>query len=306
MQDKKRESKEDKLIKHGSEVIKELYKVYDEGIATDEYSKLLKEYKRLYKRYEKTIKLSDSMGNGIMEQNDSLSDSLQYTIKTARSKLMDNVTEHRKTKEVSSKYLERSKKIEEALELSYKEQSTMQKKLKYYIRNYGEIKHSFSEEVGQTKKDIPLQINAAEYKNMNIKQVLSLELSKDDRENFFLARIKLNNFDKMIEVIEQNSSLNNFILGTYKYIKNCFSKNDIIFHLNREEFYIIVKNRTHMNVKESMMKLNQKRKVLNFPIIFSIGMTKFKDSLDNAEILLKRCDKAFEEAVNSKNNIIDK
>lgn len=299
-----RKSKEEKIIEHGTETLKELHKVYLEGIGIDEYYKLLKEYKRLFKRYEKTIKLSDNMGNGIMEQNDTLNTNLQYTIKTARNKLMENVTEHRKTKESSSLYQDKIKKLEEALKESYSENAKYEKKLKYYIKNYGEVSHAFNDEIKGTS-NITLEINPVEYKNMSIKQVISLELSKD-KSKFVLSKISLNDFETMIETIEQSSSINNFILGTYKYLKNSFQKTDIIFHSNLEEFYVITKDKDIQEVKNLMIKLNKKRKVLNFDIIFSVGMTQYREGKDTEDIFLRRCENSFLQAQKDENNIVVK
>lgn len=299
-----RKSKEERISEHGDYMLKELHKVYEEGIAIDEYHKLLKEYKRLYKRHEKMIKLSDSMGNGIMDKNDTLSDNLQYTIKTARSKLMDNVTEHRKTKEASSLFQNKSKDLTSALKESYANNSKLEKQLEAYIKNFGVIQHNFSEDVGGNKK-IEISINPAQYKKMNIKQVTSLELSKD-KFDFVLVKISLNNFDDMIETIEESSSINNFLLGTYKYLKNSVQKVDIVFHHSMEEFYIICRGKKIQEVKTMMAKLNKKRTVLNFDIVFSIGITQFIIGKDTEEIFLRRCDNTFIAAQKDDNNIVVK
>ena len=90
--------KEDRIIQNGSKISEELNRIYLEGICIDEYENLLDEYKKLYKRYEKTIKFSDNIENSIIHENESLSDNLDYTIKIARNKLFQNISEHKKTK----------------------------------------------------------------------------------------------------------------------------------------------------------------------------------------------------------------
>lgn len=294
-----RKSKEERIIEDGEYILKELHKVYLEGIGIDEYYKLLKEYKKLYRRYEKTIKLSDNMGNEIMEQNDSLNDNLQYTIKTARSKLLENVAEHRKTKDAYTQYKNKIKMYEEALNESYAQNNKIQKKLNSYIKRFGEINHKFTEDLSSNVdnyNDVNIDVNTGEYKNMNIKKVLSLELSKN-KEKFVLSKIKLNNFSEMLEVIEHNSSIENFINGTFKYIKNCFQKDDIVFHDELETFYVITKDKEIDEIKVLMEKLNKKRKVFNFPIKFSIGMTKYIIDKDTEEIIIKRCENGLQESI---------
>ena len=80
-----------------------------------------------------------------------------------------------------------------------------------------------------------IEINPVEYKNMNIKNVLSLELAKD-KSNLTLTKIKLKNFSEMQEAIEENSSITNFIKGIYKFIKNSFHQDCIVFHDELETF----------------------------------------------------------------------
>lgn len=298
-----RKSKEERIIDHGEDVLKELHKVYLEGIGIDEYYKLLKEYKRLYRRYEKTIKLSDNMGNEIMEQNDTLNDNLQYTIKTARSKLLENVSEHRKTKDAYLEYSERIKKYDDALTESYNSNSKLQKRLNSYIKLYGEINHTFSEKISSEKnsEESVIDVNPPEYKNMDIRKVVSLELSKC-KENMVLSKIRLNNFNNMLETIEESSSIKNFIQGVYKYIKNSLHKDDIVFHYELETFYIFTTDKNLNLIKGLMDKLNRKRMVFNFSINFSIGITMFINGKDTKDTLIKRCETAFDET--SESNLI--
>lgn len=287
-----RKPKEERVIEHSIEILEELHRIYKEGIGIDEYLKLLNEYKKLYKRYTRTIKLSDSMGKGVLDENDTLSENLQYTIKTARSKLLENVTEHRKTKEVSLKYKEVVKEYEEALQESYKENSELEKKLNYYIKEYGEIGNTFYNNSTAENSSILDGLLPSQYKDMSIKNIVYSELSIE-KNNFTLIKIALQNFEEMIPIIQKNSSVANFILGTYKYIKNNLSKDDIVINDNHEVFYIIIKNKSINQVKESLEKLNRKRTVMNFPIKFHMGLTQFIEEKDNADILLRRCENAF-------------
>jgi len=97
-------TKEEKILEHSETVLDDFTKLYDkEGIVVTEYQKLLKSYQRLNKQFNKTIHLSDAISKNIIEDNDSLSDNINYTVKLARKKIMHNVTEHRKTKEQLAK-----------------------------------------------------------------------------------------------------------------------------------------------------------------------------------------------------------
>lgn len=297
-----RKPKEERVIDHSTETLDELHRIYIEGIGIDEYLKLLNEYKKLYKRYTRTIKLSDTMGKGVLDENDALSDNLQYTIKTARNKLLENVTEHRKTKEASLKYKDVLKEYEEALKKSYKECNDLEKKLSYYIKEYGEVGNTFYNTVTVENSSVLDTLFPSEYKDMNIKDIIYTEMSSK-KEKFILVKVSLCDFDEMIFTIQKNSSIPNFILGIYKYIKNNFSNEDIVINEKQEVFYIIIKDKSINQITEQLSKLNRKKTVMNFPIKFDIGVTQFVEGKDNIDIFLKRCDNAFLLSQN-KNEII--
>lgn len=298
-----RKSKEEKILEYSDKMMKELYQVYGEGISSNEYKKLLKEYNKLLNRYGKIIKFSDNIGNSIIQENDVLNNNINYAINKARDKLLENVTEHRKTKEAYNDYTIKIKQLTEALNETYTINSSIQKKLDNYIKRYGEINHSFNEEL--KTKDLFLfseTINPIEYRNLDIKKIISLELSKE--KNITLSKIKLINFQNKKEFIERNTSVHNFLKGTYKYIKNNLSKDDIVYHYNQEVFYVILKNRDINEAKDLISQLNIKRKVFDFEIKFSMGMTKFKENIDTEEIFINRCEDAFNQSTTNSNIII--
>lgn len=284
-------SQEEKNIENGDEVVKELHKVYTDGIAIVEYSKLLKAYKTLYRRYEKTIKLSDVMGNGIMKKNDNLQDNLKYTVQTARTKLMDNVVEHRKTKETSSRYLLKNKMLEESYNTLFEQNSVNEKKLKYYVKTYGDIAHNMYTQVGE-KENTKFDINPPFYRNKTIKHALLLE-SPHDKTQFILSKIGVQSFDNIVDKIMQLTSLNSFMVAISKYISNYLDKNDFLFHHKMDEFYIISNKKEIDTIKELIDKLNTKREVMNFDVHFCAGITQFIENEDSEEILLQRCDYAY-------------
>ena len=132
-------TRETKIITHGNHTLVELKAIHGEGIGYTEYKKLLKEYIKLSKRFSRVIKVSDSHGNGLMDKNDNLEGNLNYTIKKAREKLMENVTEHRKTKEFIEDY---KVKYQNALEIINKYdimKRDLEKLLDTYIEKYGKI-----------------------------------------------------------------------------------------------------------------------------------------------------------------------
>lgn len=290
-------SKEDKIIEHGKTILKELQEVYIDGIGVNEYEKLLNEYIKICRRYTKTIKHSDSMSNYVMNENGILNENLKYTINKARDKLMNNVVEHRKTKEVSSTYLLKIKEYSKELKETYKENKRLEIKMSQYIKTYGELQTT-------TESIDSVSINPENFDNITIEHLVLLELSKNHKD-FVLSKVSLKNFEKMITTIENNSTLNNFLLGIYKFIENTLKRGDIIFHYKNDEFYIITKDRDAHIIKNLMEKLNLKRKILGFEIEFIIGITQYTGSFsDTYEQLLKRCNSAFIEAKSGISTIV--
>eukprot|EP01029_Cantina_marsupialis_P006855 TRINITY_DN17574_c0_g2_i2.p1 TRINITY_DN17574_c0_g2~~TRINITY_DN17574_c0_g2_i2.p1 ORF type:complete len:303 (+),score=33.34 TRINITY_DN17574_c0_g2_i2:216-1124(+) len=299
-----RNTKEKRIIEYSEEIAKELKKVYLEGIGIDEYQKLLNEYKKLFKRYEKTIKLSDNLGNSIMEQNDNLSDTLHYTISKARNKLQENVEEHKKTKLVSINYKEKIIEYQKALTETVNEKIRLQKKLNIYLKNFGEIKHQFDEKILEENdfKSLKEKVNPKNYSNLDIKKLLFIEVKKNNTPQT-LVKLKLNRFEEIIDIVKQSSSLESFFKNIYKFIENNFNNEIIVFYEEPVYFYLLLNNKTTNDISKQLVTLNNKRNIYNHEIYFTIAGTTFNKENDTIDTFLDRCDKAFEEAVKT-NNIV--
>lgn len=299
-----RVSKEEKVVHHSENILKKLENISNEGVVTSEYRKLLSEYKRLQKRYEKTMKQSDIMGNSIMNKNDSLNDNLQYTLKTARTKLMDTIVEQRKIKEISNKTLVKLKMLEKSYDELYEQNSINEKKLKHYIAQYGNIKESVYVQESE-KNNAKIEINPPFYRNKNIHQAILLE-SPQDKSQFIVAKIGIKDFDTVLQSIEQLTSLNTFVQAIFKYIKSHLNdKDDFLFHHKKDEFYLLSNKKEIVNVENLIEKLNTKREIMDIKIEFIATITKFIEEEDTEEVVLQRCDYAFSKVrKETLNNII--
>lgn len=291
-----RKTKDEKVIAHATKVIPELEKLYKDGLGVQEYNKLLSEYKKLSRRHEKTIKLSDSMGKGIIKENSTLSDNLEYTVKTARSKILENISEHRKTKEKTSIYKEQIKVHENDLNFLINKNNELEKKIKYYEKEYGTIKKAF-----YGSAEVLDNASNSEFKSLmsekDLKEIISKELAK--KEVFYISKIAFKNFQNMIRDIEKVTSTKRFIETILKFIKSNFSKDDIVIHYSMEVFYIIVKKDDEVKVMNYISNLNKKRDVLKLPFEFTIGFTKCdnSDKIELLENVLLRVDDAFKNSL---------
>lgn len=293
--------KEDRIIQNGSKISEELNRIYLEGICIDEYEKLLDEYKRLYKRYEKTIKVSDNIEHSIINKNESLSDNLDYTIKTARSKLFQNISEHKKTKNALSKYKEEIDQYKKILNELIAEKTIIQKKLNGYVKHFGEIKHQFVQSIDDENKLDNSKNN--ELQNISLEKVLSLAFI-DSEKDFILIKLKLKNFERISEIIKLNASIKSFVEKTHIFIGHNISKDSIIYYEENGVFYIILINKKIEEAKALENKLNSKRDIYNFEISFNLAISKFEREKDSIARLINRCNMGLKEAIKKDNNLI--
>ena len=296
-----RTRKEDRIIQNGSKISEELNRIYLEGICIDEYEKLLNEYKRLYKRYEKTIKVSDNIEHSIINKNESLSDNLDYTIKTARSKLFQNISEHKKTKNALSKYKEEIDQYKKILNELIAEKTIIQKKLNGYVKHFGEIKHQFVQSIDDENKLDNSKNN--ELQNISLENVLSLAFI-DSEKDFILIKLKLKNFERISEIIKLNASIKSFVEKTHIFIGHNISKDSIIYYEENGVFYIILINKKIEEAKALENKLNSKRDIYNFEISFNLAISKFEREKDSIARLINRCNMGLKEAIKKDNNLI--
>ena len=296
-----RTRKEDRIIQNGSKISEELNRIYLEGICIDEYEKLLNEYKRLYKRYEKTIKVSDNIEHSIINKNESLSDNLDYTIKTARSKLFQNISEHKKTKNALSKYKDEIDQYKKVLNELIAEKAIIQKKLNGYVKHFGEIKHQFVQSVDDEIKLDNSKNN--ELQNISLENVLSLAFI-DSEKDFILIKLKLKNFERISEIIKLNASIRSFVEKTHIFIGHNISKDSIIYYEGNGVFYIILINKKIEEAKALENKLNSKRDIYDFEINFNFAISEFKREKDSISRLINRCDMGLKEVIKKDNNLI--
>ena len=288
-----RTRKEDQIILKGEQMLIELNNIYFEGIAINSYKKLLIEYKKLYKRYEKTIKVSDNIENSIMQKNDSLNNNLEYTIKIARNKLLQNIKEHRKTKEVLFNYKQEIDQHKDVLSEILTQKINIQNKLRNYEQNFGEINHEF------------LAINKEEIQNISLEEVLSLAFIAKDKQ-YTLIKLKLKEFQRIQKLININSSIKSFIQKVQKFIKNNLPKDSIIYYQKEGIFYLGLINTKDEDIQELINRLNDKRDLYNIEISFNSYISKLEKTHDCIPELINRCDLGLNKMINENLGIKEK
>lgn len=236
-----RKSREEKIIKNAEDILKELENLYSEGIAKVSYEKLLKEYKKIHSRYVKVIKVSDNMGAKIILLNEKLEKNLSYTIDTARTKLLENVDEHKKTKENIDTYKKDIESLKKLLLEVHKEKLELENKLSLYMKNYGEINHQFQDKDLLEEKSLEELLSK---KNTVFLYLIQYSLESDHYESVtFLTSLK-------------------------KHISNLFALEEELFQLNSKTFLLF--SDKDFNCEKLNQTLNQKRVLRSKKIIFNV------------------------------------
>lgn len=293
-------SKELITYNYGKDILNDLKDVYQNGEIVTEYEKLLVDYKKLVNRYEKILKISDKFEMEIYRKNNDLKDNLDYTIKKAKSKILDNITEHRKTKIAKSLYKEKILILESEVDILAHQNKFLKEKLNHYISRYGDVDIAFS------KKEIleyllNFTLNKKKYKSMSIEDVLESKL--DSSSNYFMCKIGIENFYEIINNFKSLEDIEGLLKYVAKFIENSFHKEDIVFHYQYDEFYIFIENRSKENLITILEHLNEKRDILGLSIKFVCGVSNIDINSDKKECL-SLCNKAYLDAVKLEKKIV--
>jgi|GEM_PF-2532641 len=296
-----RKSKEEKIMEHGESVIEDFQTLYDkEARAVIEYNNLLKEYQKLNKRFNKIISINDAVSKDVIVNNESLKDSVDYTIKTAREKLLSNVAEHRKTKEILAKSVENDKQKDKTLKKELEQAYIKISKLEVDLENSKRSSNSNAQNLFQKRSEPnhSLEINLPQFKNTSYEELLNQEIKKSNltKTNLIVAKLTIDNFQDIKTRIEEHGNISTFLRGTAKYLYVTLGNEHTVYYSHHNIYYLIFSN---LNIEEAKVKMNVaniKRKLNNLTITFSIGVTEHIVDEDTFESINKRCDVANEEA----------
>ncbi len=296
-----RKSKEEKIMEHGESVIEDFQTLYDkEARAVIEYNKLLSEYQKLNKRFNKIIHINDAVSKDVIVNNECLKESVDYTIKTAREKLLSNVAEHRKTKEILAKNLENDKQKDKSLKNELEQAYIKISKLEVELENTKRDSSNNAQNLFQKRSEPnhSLEINLPQFKNTSYQELLNQEIKKSNlnKTQLIVAKLTIDNFQDIKSRIEEHGNISTFLRGTTKYLYVTLGNDHIVYYSHHNIYYLIFSNLSIESAKTKMNVANIKRKLNNLTITFSIGATVHIINKDTFESINKRCDVANDEA----------
>jgi len=285
-----RKSKEKKVIEHSELVINDLQSKYQsDDKELLEYNKLSQEYKKLNKRFNKILQMTDNIGKNIIVNNDNLKDSVDYTIKTAREKIINNLEDHRKTKDILAKTVENEKQkddiLKKELDLAYKRIDELENTLEFSTTKNSE-------------KEVTLEINLPQYRHFTYEDIFNHEAKKSthNTDNLHLAKLTIDNFTDIKYKIEKEGNIRSFLRGVTKYLDNLLSSSCVVFHLKDDVFYLVFCNLSLEEIQSKIDIANIHRNLNDDIITFSIGLCQYFNNEDTFVSINKKLDLANKEA----------
>ncbi len=280
--------KADQVIEEGNKTLDELLQIYDNGIAYDKYYELLEHYIKLYKRTQSILKMSDEVGKMIFDKKEDLSENLEYTIKTAKEKLVFNVEEHKKSKKAIGHYKEQISEYKNVIGDYAIENNKLKKQ--NYKKRYGEFNHTFYDEVPSlvVSTNEVICLNPEVYKNMTVEEIIEQKAEVIDR--LIIMNLKLKDFDSIVASIKYSVSLNSFLKSLYKFIKVCFDDDVLVLHHKGNSFFVLTDIQQSKKLNDCSLKLNSKRVLFNNQIVFEITSTTHSKS-DKVKVSLEKLKK---------------
>ena len=297
-----RKSREDKTIDHAEIVVGDLANIYNtDSIAYTEYANLLNEYKKVTKRFSKTLSMNDSVGKHVIEDNEQLKENVNYTIKKAKDKILYNIEEHRKTKEVLSKHSETDKELINSLRRELKDLRKYTHKLEQELNKSDEIDHQFYETFDEDVKS--KEINSIDLKSQSYQTVVNTEIerSKESNTALTIAKLSIDDFTNKLRSLEGvNSDKKGLLKVLYKFFTISLGSKNIVYYFKDNVFYILLPNIDLKKSQSLISKINIPRKLSNVTFTFSIGITEFVPATDNFTTINTRVQKANEKASEEK------
>jgi hypothetical protein len=293
-------TKEDKIIEKSQNILEDISKLHtsDNRIVV-EYAKLFDEYKKLSKRFNKTMKMNDSNDLHILKNTESLKDTVDYTIKKAREKILNNASEQRKTKDFYSEKIAESnetiKQLQKKLDIAHQRINELETK---QTTGKGLLNHTSS----STAEEINLPI----FKGLNWQSILSKEIqgSQNFNKELFVAKLTIDNYEQLIASMQDSGTVTGFYKAIVKYLSVTLNKT-IVYYSHDNIIYLIFSAISEVEVKETIQKLNSKKEFNGIIILFSAGIAKFKNDSDTFATINEKCSIANEQASKLEKNKIN-
>ena len=294
-----KQTKEDKVLQNSNNIIETFSS--DKTPLELEYIEISKQYRKLLNRYNKIVKINDIMEKNVLNKNISLEDDKNTILKKSKTKILDTISSNRKLKEehleITSKDKQKIIELQKKLSLFEKNTSTVKEELTSTVSILQETKVKVKklEEDNEklSKEIITLKEIVTPFEEILEKELVNIRRNHDD---FVLCIIGIDNFNILKNKLNEFTTVENFILGTLKYLKNSLKKSDTVIYFEAEMFYILMPNHTIEHAYDVCKMLGKRRTINQQNITLSAGITTLKDK-DDTDSIIGRCLEAYSEAI---------
>jgi len=229
-----KQTKEEKVTKHSDAILETLCKNQEDQLSS-EYKQLANEYKKLFKRYTRHSKISDLMDKTVISEKNSLEDDKKNIIKISKTKIMDSISNQRKLKDQHLQESSNNKqliyKLQKELD-QYKNISTDTNKKLTKTTDILQKTKTKVQKLEEENSSLSMEVNALKELALPFEELLEKELLnvQKNQDNFVLCMIGIDNFNSLKNKLFEFTTIENFILGILKYLKNSLKKTDRVIY----------------------------------------------------------------------------
>lgn len=248
-----------------------------------EYNKLFDNYKKLNQEYN-TIRESQ---NKYLSRNGDLKN-------LTKKKVFENASSIIELKE---KYNEDINIYRNTIENLKEEIKTNNNKINNLDK---ELKNSKKEVINlkEINKELESKIKNLEEFNIPFETLLKneIDISTNNKEPLVLAIIGIYDFANLRDKIKEFTTMNNFILGIFKYLVNNLKEKYTVKFIEVNMFYILMPNTTDKEAYNILEQFSASKSISNNNISLSSGFTTLRKN-DTVNIMIERCSLAYNESV---------
>ncbi len=248
-----------------------------------EFTNLVDNYKKLTNKYDI---IQESM-NTYLSRNDNLQN-------LTKKKVFENASSIIELKEKYNQeiniYKETISKLKEEININNKK-----------IRKLNDELTNSKKEVDYLKdinEELESKIKNLEEFNIPFENILESEIvkSKSTKEPLILAIIGIYDFANVRDKIKKFTTIDNFILGVFRYLVNNLRKYDTVKFIEVEMFYILMPNTSAEEAADTLEKFNKERIIDQNSISLSSGYT-LLNKKDTVDSIIDRTSHAYNESI---------
>lgn len=266
-------------------------------IVKDEYLQLSSKYAKLVKDSQKLLKTNTELYEGYKQE----------LIKNARDTILNNIKTTNQQRLMYSLELVQTKSRMQDLEKELKTLTNELNKTKAILRSTKqniEKKDVLIHDLEAKTAKLNEKIHLLESEKVPFEEILKFEIERSIKTNspLTLAMIGIKDYPKTVQKIDTFTTLDNFIFGILKYIRNSLH-NIHVEHFEAGLYFILMPQTDIDQAKSQFLMLNKTKKVGNVTVSLGTSATALLEN-DNDETIMSRCFEGYNEIIFDPKNTV--